>query len=49
MDKWTYRVYENKEANLKAATDLASTYSREFERAVKKYLKQNMIIYHQKL
>ena len=39
MDKWTYRVYENKEANLKAATDLASTYSREFERAVKKVFK----------
>jgi hypothetical protein len=36
MDKWTFRVYEHKEASLKAVTDIAKTYSREFERTVKK-------------
>ena len=41
MDKWTFRVYENKEASLKAVTDMASTYSREFERAVKKVFKKS--------
>jgi len=36
LDKWTFRVYEHKEASLKAVTDVAKTYSREFERSVKK-------------
>lgn len=39
MDRWTFRAYENKEASLKAATDLAKTYSREFERSIKKVFK----------
>ena len=39
MDKWTFRAYENKEASLKAVTDIAKTYSREFERSIKKVFK----------
>jgi len=41
LDKWTFRVYENKEASLKAVTDLAKTYSREFERSIKKVFKKS--------
>ena len=41
MDKWTFRAYENKEASLKAVTDMASTYSREFERSVQKVFKKS--------
>jgi len=41
MDRWTFRAYENKEASLKAVTDMASTYSREFERSVNKVFKKS--------